>query len=163
MTYNKQLGLVCALVIQVVRGCPNGWETFDGSCYFVSDITEDWSAASATCGVFHAHLAEVQNGYEDNFLKQLIIRYHNGHIQDRYFWFGGTDMFVEGDWRWSDSDQRLNYTNWRAGDPNDLNHAQDCMVADLNCNHYYWIDRECENAYNFVCEIRDGSSAAVIG
>ncbi|XP_033731873.1 perlucin-like protein [Pecten maximus] len=154
-----------ALIVHVIRGCPNGWETFDGSCYFVSDFREDWPTASTACGLYHAHLAEVIDEAEENFLKQVISKYHAGHRSDDNYWLGGSDMFVEGDWRWMNSDQRINYTNWYPGEPNNYqNHSEDCVVVYIN-NHqqYRWDDRKCTEKNNFICEIGDDSGAIVIG
>ncbi|XP_033759077.1 perlucin-like [Pecten maximus] len=161
--YIVRIGLVCViLVTQVISGCPNGWETFDGSCYFIIGITEDWLAASDTCGLFHAHLAVVEDELENNFLKQIINKYHYGQINDRFYWLGATDVFVEGDWRWQSSGHRLNYTNWGPADPNNL-HDQDCMLAEFTNTHFFWIDRGCSEKHSFVCEINDGSDAVIIG
>ncbi|XP_021340197.1 perlucin-like isoform X2 [Mizuhopecten yessoensis] len=162
MAYLVRPVLICiALAVQVIRGCPNGWETFDGSCYFIFDIKEPWLAASTTCNSYHAHLADVKDVHEDNFLKQIINKYHYGHPSDTYFWLGGNDMFVEGDWVWKGSGHRFRYTHWLKGEPNN-NNGQDCLLSHISGTRFYWEDRECTSKYNFVCEV-SGSGAAVIG
>ncbi|OWF36633.1 perlucin-like protein [Mizuhopecten yessoensis] len=159
-----RLGLVSvALIAQVIRGCPNGWETFDGSCYFVSDLLEDWPTASTTCGLYHAYLAEIEDANEENFLKQIVSKFHDGHLHDYDYWLGATDTFVEGDWRWMNSGQRLTYTHWLPDEPNGY-HTQDCMIIRIfGANNYHWDDRECTEKLNFICEIGAGSGAIVIG
>ncbi|XP_033731879.1 perlucin-like [Pecten maximus] len=157
-----RLGAVlAAIVLHVIQGCPNGWESFDDSCYFVSDMREDWSAASNTCRLYHAHLVEIENEHEDNYLKQIITKYHYGQVHDRYFWLGGTDSFVESDWKWIESDKRLTYTNWLPGEPND-HHGEDCLVAELSGSRFFWRDQECTSKFNFVCEIGGDSSGSGI-
>ncbi|OWF36635.1 perlucin-like protein [Mizuhopecten yessoensis] len=165
MLHMVRLLCVCAaLVVQVIRGCPNGWETFDGSCYFVSDLLEDWPTASTTCGLYHAHLAEIEDTNEENFLKQIVSKYHDGHSHDYDYWLGATDVFVEGDWRWMNSDQRLTYTDWYPDEPNDSNRlGEDCMVVHISQHQYHWDDRRCTEKHNFICEIGGGSGAIVIG
>ncbi|OWF36632.1 perlucin-like [Mizuhopecten yessoensis] len=150
-----QLGIVCiVLVVQVIRGCPNGWETYDESCYFVPDLREDWTAASTTCGLYQAHLAEVVNANEDNFLRQLITKHHSGHGGNRYYWLGGTDMVVEGEWRWIKTGQSINYTNWAHGEPNNHHSHEDCLTAHLTSeSHFHWVDRQCTYKCYFVCKI----------
>ncbi|XP_069122566.1 perlucin-like protein isoform X2 [Argopecten irradians] len=165
MTYMLCKGLLLALLIVYVRGCPNGWETFDGSCYFVSDFIEDWTTASTACRLYHAHLVEVIDAKEENFLKQIISNYHAGHRDVVDYWIGGNDMFVEGDWRWIHSDQRVNYTNWHHGEPNNYHHqGEDCMLVFINSRQLYkWDDRQCTEKHNFICELGDDTAGIVIG
>ncbi|XP_060079244.1 perlucin-like [Ylistrum balloti] len=119
----------------------------------------------STCGLYHAHLAEIESAREDTFLKQIISKYHDGHSNDAEYWLGGADIFVEGDWRWVYSDQRFNYTKWYPGEPNSY-HSQkeDCLIVAIRQNREYrWDDRPCKEQNNFICEIGDSSGAIVIG
>ena len=50
-----------------------------------------------------------------------------------------------GDWRWQESHQRPDYTNWAAGEPNNF--------ANEDCAHIsskQWYDAECNNEDNFL-------------
>ncbi|XP_021340194.1 perlucin-like protein [Mizuhopecten yessoensis] len=152
MAYMVHFGFACiTLVVQVIRGCPNGWETFDGSCYFVFSLREDWITASHTCSLHHGYLAQAEDDYEDNFLKQIITKYHEGKRGDTHFWLGGDDMSKEGEWRWTANGQPFSYTNWYPGEPNNY-HDQDCLLAHIRGTHFYWEDWNCTSNFNFVCE-----------
>ncbi|XP_069122563.1 perlucin-like protein [Argopecten irradians] len=164
MVFTVRLAVLwSALGLNVVQGCPNGWESFEGSCYFIPEIKEDWSASSTTCGLYHASLVEITNAREDNFVKHLVSKYHDGYSHDKYFWLGGTDSFVEGDWRWIGSDNLLTYTDWHHGEPNG-HHDEDCLLGQLSDDHFDWKDNRCTSKYNFICEIvEDGDGGHLIG
>ena len=76
--------------------------------------------------------------------------HHAGIITglDDAIWLGATDRAVEGTFRWSDTDQALTFTDWRAGDPNDWN-GEDC-VAIWNTK---WIDWVCEPRSRSLCQL----------
>ncbi|XP_060079245.1 perlucin-like protein [Ylistrum balloti] len=156
MTYLARFGPIFIVVLgQVICGCPNGWETYNSSCYFVSDDRKNWTAASDACSSFHAHLAEVEDAQEDNFLRQMLIQLHTDH---RDFWLGGNDIFVEGDWRWYESGQYLGYTNWNPGEPNNHHSSgEDCLEGYLTYSHstFRWRDRPCMIRIFYICEIKE--------
>ncbi|XP_033760065.1 perlucin-like [Pecten maximus] len=101
------------------------------------------------CHSYHAYLAEVGDSNEDNFLKELVAK-HQTHED---YWLGATDIFVEGDWRWNEHDQRLNYTNWHHGEPNNLHsHGEDCLATRFSGSSFQWRDYECTSERYFICE-----------
>ncbi|XP_069120584.1 perlucin-like protein [Argopecten irradians] len=155
MVFTVHLYLILIPVfIQVVRGCPNGWTEYRHSCYMAFFDKQDWSAASTTCHEKHAYLAEVADEQENDFLKELVARYHN-HSN---YWLGGSDIFVEGDWRWGESDKFINYTNWRKGEPNNHHtHGEDCLQAHYNGERFQWMDAQCTVNNNYICEQLSGT------
>ena len=54
-------------------------------------------------------------------------------------------LCVEGDWRWQESHQRPDYTNWAGGEPNNVLN-EDCA----HISNKQWYDAECSSEDNFL-------------
>merc|ERR1712112_303360 len=76
---------------------------------------------------------------EEGALDQLLY-------EGEQYWIGLSDTANEGDWRWQESHQRPDYTNWAHGEPNNLAN-EDCahISSDLK-----WYDAECDSEDNFL-------------
>ena len=46
----------------------------------------------------------------------------------------------------------MNYTNWNAGEPNNWNGNESCIIMILSRN-YKWHDANCAAVFCYVCEI----------
>ena len=46
-------------------------------------------------------------------------------LKDVNYWLGATDSAAEGTWRWQNSHQTMQYTNWHPGQPN--GGGEDCL------------------------------------
>ena len=73
--------------------------------------------------------------------------------RESYLYIGATDRREEGSWVWEDG-ALLEFDNWALNEPND-NGIEDCavmVVASTARALGVWDDRNCGNAYGFVCE-----------
>ena len=72
----------------------------------------------------------------------------SGHFRQDFnniIHYDGPILCGAGDWRWQESHQRPEYTNWAAGEPNNF--------ANEDCAHIsskQWYDAECNNEDNFL-------------
>lgn len=66
-------------------------------------------------------------------------------------WLGATDILIEGEWQWAITLQKLTYTNWDAGQPNNDNTNQHCLEISGD-RGFKWNDNECEEHKFFICE-----------
>ena len=64
----------------------------------------DWAGAESFCVASGGHLASVHSLQELQELAQLLRRNKEGNA-----WIGGTDLEVEGQWKWTD-DTEFNFT-----------------------------------------------------
>ena len=64
----------------------------------------DWAGAESFCVASGGHLASIHSEQELEELAQLMLEEGFGRA-----WIGGTDLEVEGDWKWTD-DTEFNFT-----------------------------------------------------
>ena len=123
--------------------CEDGWNFFNGSCYFTSDTCETWTNASTKCRSMGANLVSVHSQEENVFIQHL----HNG---DRT-WIGLNDIATEGFFTWVDGCPDK-FRFWATNQRNDLKGNQDC-VHTLGINKgYAWNDVDCSTCHNYTCE-----------
>ncbi|PFX30431.1 Macrophage mannose receptor 1 [Stylophora pistillata] len=67
-----------------------------------------------------------------------------------HYWIGLTDERNESQFVWSDGTPFKSsvYNNWKSGEPNDPDGAQDCVELYLR----HWNDDSCKNQYSYICE-----------
>ena len=66
-----------------------------------------------------------------------------------YFWLGGSDREVEGEWRWESNDERIDMNKfWISGQPNSGD--QDCLFMGWSGG---FEDYYCSHRNPFVCEL----------
>lgn len=71
------------------------------------------------------------------------------------FYLNGNDEDNEGSYKWTVSGYpvSLNYTNWHAGQPNNVGNNQDCILMEYPESSYEWGDVMCSEPYAFICEM----------
>ncbi|XP_069121151.1 perlucin-like protein isoform X1 [Argopecten irradians] len=129
--------------------CRVGWTRYQDSCYlFVSQEKEDWAEAHYHCGVLHGYLADILDADESTFVKTELQRRHASGC----FYIGATDVELDGQWLWTNTDDPVLYTDWGNGEPNgDI--AENCIC--LHDNHQFrWVDVKCNRDFSFICKMR---------
>ena len=72
-----------------------------------------------------------------------------------YGWYtSGNDDRAEGHFVWTDTGypRPLNYTNWHAGQPNNVGNVQDCLLMQYPNDNFEWGDVNCNDKHPFICE-----------
>ncbi|XP_036845294.1 C-type lectin domain family 4 member M-like [Oncorhynchus mykiss] len=72
--------------------CPEGWQKFESSWYFLSTVKKPWRESRQDCLERGADLVIVNSDMEQEFLFGLTKR----------AWIGLTDSVTEGTWKWVD-------------------------------------------------------------
>jgi hypothetical protein len=67
-------------------------------------------------------------------------------------WIGLTDKTHEGIWRWFDTKEHATFSDWAAGEPNNVNGAEDCVHFSIYWD-YKWNDVPCSYKLTPLCEI----------
>ncbi|KAL4231645.1 hypothetical protein ACF0H5_009224 [Mactra antiquata] len=133
------------LYVPLMKCLMNGVR-FENSCYLVSSIKATWQQAVDACFKMGAHLAEVNSAAENEFLAKVNIDVIGT------MWLGGSDMDMEGVWKWHTSRQYFTFKKWRYTEPNGGRKE--------NCLHFYghqralgeWNDIPCDHSLQYVCE-----------
>ncbi|XP_052257046.1 perlucin-like [Dreissena polymorpha] len=151
---------VAELVLQSVDACPNGWMEYHEKCYHFSHDTEPWELAQMICREMRANLVEIETAAENNFLTQEVVR------RGGEFWIGASDLFIENEWLWSTSQQRISYANWAPNEPTNGGGNPEHGAGNENCAQIRafdrkWNDDQCHVNNYYICE--KGVEEAIVG
>ena len=101
-------------------------------------------------------LATINSKVENKVLHKLMISLGIGEDWPNSVWIAGHEMGHEGQYYWITNGRRLNYTNWDAGEPNNLtirdNVTQDCLGVFISKEQLVWDDKQCEFLFHPACE-----------
>ncbi|XP_064819253.1 CD209 antigen-like protein C [Oncorhynchus masou masou] len=119
--------------------CPEGWQKFESSWYFLSTETKTWNESRKDCLERGADLVITNSDKEQEFLFNL----------NKGVWIGLTDSVTEGTWRWVDSTPLTNPRYWRKPQPDNgagrLEYGEeDCVeIRKDQCPLESWNDLSC--------------------
>ncbi|XP_062600173.1 C-type mannose receptor 2-like, partial [Saccostrea cucullata] len=85
--------------------CDSTWTYNDGHCYKLFKTQMRWSNAMETCQQNSASLVNIETPSEMTFV--------HGLSEGVAIWLGATDGPQEGNWAWTGTSAKWNYTNWR--------------------------------------------------
>ncbi|MCE5334113.1 MAG: tandem-95 repeat protein [Desulfobacteraceae bacterium] len=83
--------------------------SYNGHFYTLTQDTGTWATAEAEAEALGGNLVTVDDGAEQQWLRQTFERF--GEV-----WIGLTDQTTEGTWQWADGAAPA-YTNWASGQP----------------------------------------------
>ncbi len=105
-----------------------------------------WAEAQAACSGWGYHLADADNAAENAWIWAVAEP-----LEPAYpWWLGFNDRATEAGYAW-DGGASAPYRAWRAGEPNDYAANEDC-AAFADDGGAAWNDKDCAQAYPFVCE-----------
>ncbi|XP_036845278.1 C-type lectin domain family 4 member M-like [Oncorhynchus mykiss] len=87
--------------------CPEGWQKFESSWYFLSSETKTWKESREDCLERGADLVIINSDKEQEFLFKLKKR----------VWIGLTDSVTEATWRWVDGTPLTTPRYWSPNQP----------------------------------------------
>ena len=168
------------LDLGAVAASENIIKGFEGHAYEVINVPMTWSEAEEHAKQKLGTLAKIDSLQENVFLQSLMSQITTV-AQDgggaKYFWLGGSDTVLEGNWQWVDGTQidSLSITNralWGQGpgfetglsEPDNFMGNQDCLAMGLETwpkgaetlsalgAAGQWNDISCSNKLSFVIE-----------
>ncbi|XP_046542998.1 C-type lectin lectoxin-Lio2-like [Haliotis rubra] len=146
------LCVVSAICMAVDGLCPSGWTLFGDSCYDVVKDKEEWAEANYLCEIHQGYMAVIESSAENDFVKGLIKT--EGVTED--VWIGADDLWEEGVFRWAATNQELNFTDWKAGEPNNIHNNENCVEIEYYLQDQ-WNDDMCTKKQSFICETSPSS------
>ena len=90
--------------------------TYGGHTYFRSNNSVTWTAANSASNALGAHLVTFSDAAEAAYFNSL-----------GQHWIGFSDEITEGVWQWITGEPVV-YTNWNAGEPNNVNNEDYCVI-----------------------------------
>lgn len=132
--------------------CPDDYTlTEHGYCVKVyHNVKEKRENAEKTCRSDGGHLVNIDSEVKRYDINQTLSKYRYLDI----LWIDGKKTMSGGDWEFHFTPQDPDFLLWAATEPNTP--ADLCKVYDKRAsgtNHWFWYDRSCLAAYNFVCQI----------
>ena len=163
-----------------VAASENSVKSFEGHAYEVISLPMTWSEAEEHAKQKLGTLAKIDSLQENVFLQSLMSQITTA-AQDgggaKYFWLGGSDTGLEGNWQWVDgteidSSSITNRALWGQGpgfetgssEPDNFMGNQDCLAMGLETwpkdaetlsalgAAGQWNDISCSNKLSFVIE-----------
>nr|XP_020449834.1 ladderlectin-like [Monopterus albus] len=118
--------------------CPNGWEEYQGRCYYFVNEDLTWPQAQSNCALLESMLVSVHSIQEYGFLQQLTNS--NGNQEA---WLGG--FYLQDQWLWLDGSWFYN-NSWGV---QNIDSSNPCLLL----NPYAaWINSQCNiEGYPSIC------------
>lgn len=134
-------------------GCTEGWVSFNGRCYLLSDDIITWSQAEKKCQTHGAHLLVPNNQEELDFISSIVEIQHS-------YWIGLVERHHEGHWSWVDgTDYSTSEKFWDDGQPDNWDYrenGEDCGQIQSSSKRIrkLWNDADCQLQHRYICEAR---------
>ncbi|XP_056015776.1 collectin-12-like isoform X2 [Ostrea edulis] len=138
-------------------GCAASWIKYQDHCYYLGEKKVNWTDAKRECEERCSHLVEIGDQEESDWLASTFLFKNTCPISlfdDCTAWTGGSDVDIEGQYRWSYSNVPITFTAWNEGEPSvglpTEAEEKDCLELFRNGK---WNDRYCFYLDTFICEI----------
>ncbi|XP_025099014.1 perlucin-like protein [Pomacea canaliculata] len=121
--------------------CPPSWTQYERSCYAYIPHSLTWSDAASLCRTLGGYLVQITSAAENNFVRNLI--------GGKNVWLGINDILQDGRWVLTTTGKPLPYSNWEAGQPNNIGGTETC--AQMSSTGL-WHDNTISSQMPSVCE-----------
>ncbi|XP_052062580.1 perlucin-like protein [Mytilus californianus] len=133
--------------------CPAGWKKYKDHCYFFSPDTKIWHYAAKQCNNMGGYLVKIEDSAENSWVVSKLYE----SVKHNYgSWIGMADFKKEGDWRWVHDSDKVRYSQWYPGEPNNNGRNEDCGLL-MTVFKYKWNDVRCNlDNTGYICECSHG-------
>lgn len=152
------LVLLCIITpswCQSVFGCDEEWIRFENKCFRLHDIKVPFADAIDICAKDNfGQLATITSKREQDFIKKKV------YVEQKYgslppFWIAGIRASLSNrdeTFYWLGG-EKFNYTDWFAGEPNNLGHEENCIaISSWGEHHASWYDNRCDDKIGVLCQ-----------
>uniref|UniRef100_A0A8C7MDL0 CD209 antigen-like protein C n=1 Tax=Oncorhynchus kisutch TaxID=8019 RepID=A0A8C7MDL0_ONCKI len=147
-SYNKERDFLSGRSTNLKQTCPEGWQKFESSWYFLSTETKTWKESREDCLERGADLVIINSDKEQEFLFKL----------KKTVWIGLTDSVTEATWRWVDGTPLTTPRYWSPHQPDNGDGKpeygeEDCVHMRNNQSPLEaWNDLSCGIKLGWICE-----------
>ncbi|RVE65935.1 hypothetical protein OJAV_G00121150 [Oryzias javanicus] len=126
-------------------GCPQGWDAYGYSCYWMEETARTWSDAKAFCAEQDSFLLHIGDIYEQSHFTVALTG------KTGYWWIGLRAHGEGGgvDYAW-DNGSPLTFTHWDKNQPD--TGSGTCVTMTTGKISGFWDDMQCLETHSFVCE-----------
>ncbi|XP_071789139.1 uncharacterized protein [Asterias amurensis] len=150
-----QILALCSLLASAVAQsgslkCGGKWQQYNGKCYIAVGSKKSWGDARKDCqkrGADGGDLVLIPDTGTNTFLKKVLTG-----VSDNT-WIGLHDIAKENTFKWVDDQTPAakGFTNWAAGEPNNVG-EEDCVMIYTSDPNLVWNDDACSTKLAYVCE-----------
>ncbi|XP_026154124.1 macrophage mannose receptor 1 isoform X2 [Mastacembelus armatus] len=129
-----------------VYGCPQGWDAYGYSCYWMDETPMSWSEAKAFCKERDSTLLHIGDRYEQAHFTVVLSG------QTGLWWIG---LRAQGetsggvDYIW-DNNLPVTFTHWDRDQPDSGDGT--CVAMTTGQIGGFWDDKQCSEKHAFICE-----------
>ncbi|XP_030005898.1 macrophage mannose receptor 1 [Sphaeramia orbicularis] len=124
--------------------CPSGYVSWYQNCYRLVNELATWDAAEAACRKQKAHLASIDQSYDQAFVAGVVLQ-------------GGPDAWIglrrkeDSSYYWTDG-WPVFFTQWGPGEPS--NHKDEGCVSMHGSRMFHgtWNDTKCDDPKPYICK-----------
>ncbi|XP_072304766.1 macrophage mannose receptor 1-like [Eucyclogobius newberryi] len=129
-----------------VYGCPQGWNAYGSSCYWMEETARSWTDAKTFCTDLDSFLVYVGDIFEQSYFTAMLSG-KNG-----LWWISlrAQSAATHGvDYIW-DNGAPLTFTHWDRNQPD--NGDGTCVAMTGGQIGGFWDDQQCSEKFGFICE-----------
>ncbi|KAK7896517.1 hypothetical protein WMY93_021842 [Mugilogobius chulae] len=129
-----------------VYGCPQGWNAYGYSCYWMEETARSWDDAKAFCKEQDSFLVHIGDIYEQSHFTVMLSG------KTGFWWMGlrargGTTGGIDYIW---DNGAPLTFTHWDRNQPDSGDGT--CVAMTSGQIGGFWDDKQCTEKFAFICE-----------
>jgi len=122
---------------------------FEKHSYKFIPKKEGWLRAKKSAEKMGGYLVVINSEDEEKYLEKKIQEIFG--VVDPRVWIGLNDIDEEGKWAWVNGD-KLTYTKWHNGEPNNnCGHPESCVLLDKRAD-YGWNDGAMDSEHYYIVE-----------
>ncbi|KAM4634074.1 macrophage mannose receptor 1 [Polymixia lowei] len=128
-----------------VYGCPQGWDAYGYSCYWMEQTARTWYDAKAFCKEQDGFLLHIGDIYEQSHFSVMLSG------KTGLWWIGLRARGQGGgvDYIW-DNGSPLTFSHWDRDQPD--NEDGTCVAMNADTVGSFWDDVPCSEQSSFICE-----------
>ncbi|XP_078138247.1 uncharacterized protein LOC139930195 [Centroberyx gerrardi] len=125
--------------MEEITGCPEGWQRFGCSCYYISTERKNWDQSRQDCLRSGADLVIIDSTDKQNFVQRF-------NTNKKRVWIGLTEK--KNTWTWVDGTTLTSPEFWEEDEPR----GSDKHCVAYNPGRGGWRDEACYVKLLFLCE-----------
>ncbi|XP_052693429.1 uncharacterized protein LOC128171698 [Crassostrea angulata] len=133
------------------------WIQYLDHIYFHFNFLANWTQAKEHCESYDAYLVAINTENENEWLLKSFVERDIGSMESckgnifkfRAVWTGGTDKAKEGNFVWTNNNEKVEFQRWTPHKPHKADKLKNCIRLLVDGS---WTDYFCSSPASFICE-----------